>query len=286
MILDIFGGLNIGSCDSGFSVFHNSGNLYTTTAGHCNGSSLSYNGTSLPFISWTNSGSADLARLNPASFTPRNLYNLNGSNAYVYEVRHWDEQMESQVVCHMTRLTNSYTCGTIIDRDFQPSGYSATWVRVSAGGTPLRTGGDSGNPWTSSKVGYGFHKGGPVSAPNDAIYMPQNFADILGLCVLRGPAGNPAPETTGSLNGSFLKLNWVNLGVCGYEIHRSQNPYFQATSSTLVTTLLKTSISYSNNLGVGDPSHNYYYSVNTVTGTPTQSSQNIGEFDFAIVPGT
>lgn len=288
-LVDIYGGLNIDDCTSGFSAIHNNGALSTTTAGHCEDDTLVYNGTTLPVIDYENTGSADIAHLDPVSFTPRNLFYFGSANlAPVYDVSHWNEQAEGEQVCHFTRLNDSFVCGFIADTDYQPQitgyNYNPTFVRVDAGSTYLATGGDSGGPWTSGNTGYGFTKAIPGSYPTDAVYMPQNFAGVLGLCVLRGPAGNPAPETSGSLQGSYLRLEWVSLDVCAYEIHRSQDPYFSATSSTSIAT--QSGDTFLSNVGVGDPNNNYYYSVNTITGSPTQSSQRIGEFDFSLVPGS
>ena len=157
-------------------------------------------------------------------------------------------------------------------------------IRVSnSGGIDLSTGGDSGSPWSSGNIAYGFHAGG---IGNDSYYMAQNYADVLGLCVLHGVANTPAPSVSGSLVGSSVRLSWLATGHCGYEVHRSQDPYFVASDTTIVSTLDKTGASFSSSVGVGDTDGNYYYSINVVTGSSAQSSTALGEFDFNLVPGS
>ncbi len=229
--VDIYGGLDIGPCFSGFSTLHNNGNLYITTSGHCNPVTLSYLSTNLPYISWTDSGSADVARISPVSFMPRNQFNIGTSNpALIDEVKHLhDSQTVGEQVCKFKPSVGSLLCGFITTVNFLPLvpgiTYNPTFIRVSAGSTNLSDPGESGSTWTSGNTAYGIHGGSVGSAPNEAYYMPQNYVDVLGLCVLRGPFGNPAPITTGLLSGASLRLDWTHMDVCGYEIHRSQNPY-------------------------------------------------------------
>ena len=143
---------------------------------------------------------------------------------------------------------------------------------------------DLGIAWSSGNTAYGFHTGS--SNGSDAIFMAQNFANVMGLCVLHGVANTPAPEITASLSASFATLSWNLSGHCGYEIHRSQEPYFTASDATKALTVGQTNAIFSTNLGVGDPDRNYYYNVNVVTGSPAQSSITVGVFDFSLTPGS
>ena len=95
-------------------------------------------------------------------------------------------------------------------------------------------------------------------------------------------------ELTGANNVDVL-LNWdddaANSG--GYAVYRSQTPYFTPDAATLHTTLAAGSTSTVDNGAAGSASVNYFYIVRGLNscGAASAYTQQLGAFDFGIVPG-
>lgn len=179
---DIYGGLALNTCTSGFGVKNGSGTKGITTAGHCS-NSKSYNGVNLPFQSGTWWGSYDVQWHTTPGFTVRNLIYDGTYNRYIYSTKHRNNQALNTFVCKYGKATGK-TCGFIIDKNYTSSNTpssSATWIRVHRDGVNLSSGGDSGGPWFVGNTAYGTQSGG---IGNDAFYMAINYIDILGLTVL------------------------------------------------------------------------------------------------------
>jgi len=180
--MDIFAGLPLTTCTSGFSVMNSSGTKGIITAAHCS-NSQSYNGTSLPFKASAYGGSYDVQWHTAPGFTVRNLAYDGSSNRYVYSTMHRNNQALNSWVCKHGKTTG-YTCGFITNKNFRPgdpSSWSATFILVHRDGVDLSSTGDSGGPWFSGNIAYGVHTGG---TGNDAYYMAVNYVDYLDLTVL------------------------------------------------------------------------------------------------------
>lgn len=176
---DIFAGLSLSQCTSGFSVENDSGTKGITTAAHCN-NTQSYGGTDLPFQGSAYGSSYDFQWHTAPGFTVRNLMFDGTYNRYVYSTRHRNDQELNEFVCKHGKATG-FTCGYIINKSHQPSGMAATFIRVHRDNVNLSEGGDSGAPWFSGNTAYGVHIGG---IGDDAYYMAVNYLSYLDLTVL------------------------------------------------------------------------------------------------------
>lgn len=179
---DIFAGLALTTCTSGFSVVNSSGTKGIITAAHCS-NSQSYNGTSLPFQGSAYGGSYDFQWHTAPGFTVRNLAYDGSGNRYIYSTKHRNNQALNSWVCKYGK-TSGYTCGFITNKDFRPgdpSSWSATFILVHRDGVDLSSTGDSGGPWFLGNTAYGVHSGG---VGDDAYYMAVNYVDYLDLTVL------------------------------------------------------------------------------------------------------
>jgi hypothetical protein len=189
---DIYGGLALSSCTSGFSVQNSEGLRGITTAAHCP-NSLSYNGSSLTFQSEILSGSYDIQWMRAPGFTVTNKIQSSSSGATrnITSTKHRNDQVIGGYVCKYGK-TSGYTCGYISDKNICPSSVpncGATFIRVdnTAGYNDLSSSGDSGGPWFLVNTAYGTHVGSPGDDPNDAIYMAVNYVGGLGVSVMTSP---------------------------------------------------------------------------------------------------
>ncbi len=188
---DIYGGLPLTTCTSGFSVENNNGTKGITTAGHC-GNSQSYSGTSLPYEDGADDTSYDIQWHSAPGFTVTNeiRYSSAGATRDITGTVGRNSQSIGGYVCKYGKVTH-YTCGYISDKNYRPSSYidnaTATFIRVddSAGYSPLADRGDSGGPWFLHYNAYGTHSG---SVGDDAIYMAVNYVSVgAGADVMTSP---------------------------------------------------------------------------------------------------
>jgi hypothetical protein len=109
---DIYGGLALSTCTSGFSVRHNSsGSLGIVTAAHCP-NSQSYLGSSLPFQSEAWGGWYDQQWHTAPGFVVRNwMYDGSGTRSITSRTL-WGYQYVGEFVCKYGKTTG-YGCGTI-----------------------------------------------------------------------------------------------------------------------------------------------------------------------------
>ncbi len=90
------------------------------------------------------------------------------------------------------------------------------------------------------------------------------------------------------MNGTSAALSWAAVpGAAGYEVWRDATPYFIPGASGSVKVATTASTSTSDAGRIGNPATNYYYLIlATANNCPLGVSQRIGEFDFALAPGT
>lgn len=188
---EIFAGLALSLCTSGFSVKNSSGTKGITTAAHCDSNPIiSYQGTNLPFQAAAEGGQYDVQWRTAPGFTVRNLMNDGTYYRYVYSTKHRNNQMMNEYICKRGKETG-FGCGNIINKNHQPACvtkpdgtiicFTSTFIRVHRDGVNLSSGGDSGGPWFSGNTAYGIMRG---SLGDDATYMAINYVSYLGLTVL------------------------------------------------------------------------------------------------------
>jgi hypothetical protein len=185
--VDIFGGLALTTCTSGFSVRNSAGTRGVTTAGHC-GASQARNGSNLPFVAEAYGSYYDVQWHTAPGFTVRPLFYDGSAFRNLTAVLSRSSQALNSYVCKHGKTTG-YTCGYLIDKNYQRTAttvtFTNTWMRVQGGTVNLSEGGDSGGPWFNGNTGYGTHA---VGIGNDAVYMAINYITSgLPVSVLLSP---------------------------------------------------------------------------------------------------
>ena len=104
------------------------------------------------------------------------------------------------------------------------------------------------------------------------------------------PASSAAPAPTLSLIGAWARLNWAYPFTYngGYSVLRSETPYAAGVS---LSQLPQSAVAFTDTsaTGVGDPLTNHFYTLRLLDscgGSLHVDSGQVGEFDFAIQPGT
>jgi hypothetical protein len=186
---DIYGGLALSTCTSGFSVQHTNGTRGITTAAHCP-NNQNFGGQALTFQAELQSGDQDVQWHSAPGFTVTNQFDSGIGVRACTATLGRANQAVGDYVCK-NGLTTGYTCGNISSTTYSPSyvtNANATFIRVhNNAGTPLRGGGDSGGPWFLVNTAYGTHSGSPGADPNDALYMAINYVSALNVSVLTAP---------------------------------------------------------------------------------------------------
>ena len=196
---DIYGGLHLDPCTSGFAVEDDTGTKGITTAGHCD-NDVSYNGTDLDFEYESWGGSADVQWHTKSGFTVENKIRRNkgGSTRNITGIIERDDQPISSYVCKYGKIT-FYGCGQIVDKSYRPTttgcpggcNWNATFIKVRASnGKKLSEKGDSGGPFYSGYNAWGTMRSkivvtvGGNWVRNDAVYMPVDYIGLMDVDVL------------------------------------------------------------------------------------------------------
>ena len=112
----------------------------------------------------------------------------------------------------------------------------------------------------------------------------DDTADVY-ICSVAPPA---LPNAGIDQSGANVLLSWgADANASVFEVHRATDaPYFAPTAGSLIAT--KTGTTHTDAGKIGQPANNYYYLIQAVgcSGGAKVPSQHVGEFDFAIVPGT
>jgi hypothetical protein len=206
---DIYAGLELSECTSGFSVVNSSGVKGILTAAHCN-NTISYNGVNLPFQGSAFGGSYDVQWHTAPGFEVRNLAFDGTNNRYIFSAKHRDNQALNDYVCKYGRTTH-YTCGYIVQKDYDPDPNAPpmnnTLIRVHHDGVNLSETGDSGGPWFQYNTAYGLHVGG---IGDDAYYMAINYIDFLGLSVLTNNVNLPIVMNEQTQSRELIDPAYIN----------------------------------------------------------------------------
>jgi len=173
--LDVFGGLALSSCTSGFSVTGPGGSGGVTTAAHCP-NSLSYAGHGLEFKGEHFAEAFDIQwHSKPSTNFPAKIYRGQGVyGAISGKKARWNQPIGA-TVCKRGKTTDR-TCGTIESKDFEmpPPNSGATFITA----TFTVGGGDSGGPvfvgeeaWGTVVAQRGLGETGP------GVYMAANYIE-------------------------------------------------------------------------------------------------------------
>ena len=265
-----------GFCTGGFTVRDNySHQVGISTAGHCD-NYWAFQGVALPFAGEVFYDSADVQWHTACPYTEvTNEFNSGIGYRPCIGTRARAYQSIGSYVCKWGTRTGR-TCGYIqsksVDPSYVPNG-DDTFVRVNGYGAILSAPGDSGGPWFLEDIAYGINSG--AFSDGDAIYMPINYIDRLGVSVL---TYNPSPACVAAPVASFTYAasgTWVDFNASGsYDPDGSITSYSwdfgDGTTGSGVTT-----------------SHVYpYEGTFTVTLTVTDNSGLTGQSVQSVVAGS
>lgn len=177
----IWGGANMTTCTSGFSVTKNGTTDGISTAGHCS-NSQSLQGSTLTFqaahegnwgdVQWHTSTTTEADDFYGGS-TSTNLTDLR-------DVAARGNAVEGQSVCRNGKTTFK-KCDTV----YQLNHCSGDICHLTATQTDTGEGGDSGGPIYFGNTAYGIHRGSKYWFGSRDTFMPQQYFDnaIAGLVV-------------------------------------------------------------------------------------------------------
>lgn len=187
--VEIYGGLSLTTCTSGFNVESSGGSEGVSTAGHCQ-NSQSYNGTNLPWQAGQTSGNTDAQWHTTPGFTDPNKIRvtMSGTTRNVTSRETLNQMVENEAVCKYG-MTTLFDCGEIFIVPFNPGNSCVpsstnTYVYVvpnpSAG--DMADPGDSGGPVFHDNPARAY---GTVTCQSgaDLIFMPQQFLANIGVTV-------------------------------------------------------------------------------------------------------
>lgn len=183
---DIYGGLAITGCTTGFAAINPQVSAYILTAGHCS-DTQSYAGQNLALVGQAQYYSYDIQWHSPAPFGLSNLIFDGWGTRPIRAAKGRDAQAIGDYVCHYGKTTG-YGCGNIYDKNIAPSWVqwaNPTFIRVRTSGPTLSQPGDSGGPWFYGNTAFGIMSGQwGYWAPYDGIYMAVNYLNDFGLQIL------------------------------------------------------------------------------------------------------
>ncbi len=111
----------------------------------------------------------------------------------------------------------------------------------------------------------------------------QNYIGLAALTDYTRCSPELSIQQVGGTND--IQVNWTALGG-SYDVFLHTDPYLEAFDSG-AGQFTNTSGSFIHNNGAGDPNDNHYYVVKKISGEePLSVCLPVGEFDFALVPGT
>lgn len=152
--------------------------------------------------------------------------------------------------------------------------YGLAWHTVDGGGQTFSTGGDYGLGGTAGQPDAQQPAAGGTYALQGGFWGPA--------CA---PAAAAVQAACGGTAGTTLILGWAaNDANMGYDIHRSTAPYFTpgpATKAAVTTGHLWLDPAH-----CGDPATDFYYVVRATCIGAHADAGRVGEFDFALTPGT
>ena len=191
-VIDIYGGLAITTCTSGFAVKTPGGTKGIVTAGHADNFQWYY--YIIPWYLFFQQERMD-TNYDVQWHTCPGLTVVNkirwwsdGSTFDITATRHRNNQLVGETVSKYGKTTY-YTAGTIYSKDAQ-MGYipncSPTFILVqdTYGYGDIALPGDSGGPWFRGNTAYGITC---AAASGWAWYMAVNYVDVLGVSVMTSP---------------------------------------------------------------------------------------------------
>lgn len=178
---NIYGGLALSPCTSGFSVKNSTGTKGIVTAGHCD-NNVSYSGTSLPYKGGSFTGSNDEQWHTAPDFSVRNwatdgVFDSTPYYRVITGTTSRANQALNSFYCKYGKSTK-YHCGYLISKTRAP-GYvpnvNPTFMELHRDGVDLCNGGDSGGPIFSGGSALGITSGCAGSGIDNIFYTAINY---------------------------------------------------------------------------------------------------------------
>jgi hypothetical protein len=168
------------------------------------------------------------------------------------------------------------------------------------GGTLSRTfqtslpAGDYCNLWNGELNGDGSACTGSTITVNGSGQFTASVNSLEGIAIHIGQktapnAVLPTGTSTVAQSGSDVSLGWDHhVNNCNYEIYRSTTPYFDPDVMAPLATVPEPTNTYDVSGDIGDVNEQHYYVIRAVNcnGLHWVDSEEMGEFDFAVVAGT
>jgi hypothetical protein len=180
--LNLYGGLALSDCTSGFTIYKTSvSNRMITTAGHCQNAET-YAGNALTYQNdEVRAGNFDSQSHKFAGALYPNLITTGGGvTRTITAVKYRAQQNVGNYVCKYGKVTG-YGCGYIVSKSVLACGgsdtaYTAIKVDSDPSGTgyDLAEGGDSGGPWFYVHTAYGTLS---CQQGFDAIYVATDYVE-------------------------------------------------------------------------------------------------------------
>lgn len=187
--VEIYGGLSLSPCTSGFNVQQTNGSSEqgVTTAAHCD-EPVSYNGTTLPLVDDLYQDSTDAQWHTTPGFTDPNKIRVtsSGTTRNVTSRKPLNQMVEGEAVCKYGKTT-LFDCGDIEIVPFDPgdvcvpsSNNTFVYVVPNPNAGDMAESGDSGGPVFHDNPAKAY---GTIACQSgdDMVFMPQNFLPNIGV---------------------------------------------------------------------------------------------------------
>lgn len=156
-----------------------------------------------------------------------------------------------------------------------PAAYGLDWWTADGGGASFRSGGS-------------YTLGGTAGQPDAAAERGDAPQYILRAGFWQPARAAAAVTTMIARVGSTVTLSWTHdTANQAYRVYRGTAPHFAVSDATPRATVTAAPWSYTDPEAViGNPNTNYYYLVRAACGAAYADPGRVGEFDFALVPGS
>lgn len=178
----VWGGANMRTCTSGFSVTKNGATDGISTSAHCSNDQSPLQGSTLTFQAAHEGNWGDIQWHTSATIEADDFYGGSGSTNLtdLRDVSGRGNAVEGQSLCRNGKTTYKH-CDTV----YQLNHCAGDVCHLTAMTHDYAEGGDSGGPWYYGNTAYGIHRGSKYWFGSRDVFMPQQYFDnaIAGLVV-------------------------------------------------------------------------------------------------------
>lgn len=184
-----YAGNRLSGCTSGFSLWNNSYEKFSSTAGHCSAASISPLGS--PVLTVVGGAYDFQVNPGPTGDTIKNWAadNIFDATPYYREINGWWSTVSVGTTLCKYGKTTGFTCGTVQSNNYSYQG-SPTWLLVNSldPNHVISCNGDSGSPVYSGSIAGGELVAGWCDLSNNKfIAMPAGKYSDYGYYILTSP---------------------------------------------------------------------------------------------------